>query len=655
VVTNQFDYTYDAASNLKKEEYAKVGGRRGDRFTYDAYHRLEHSFMGITQAQMDASADPTTFVSAEMVKREKFTLDEAQNRENVEVKSGASTINQAYDIEDGTNGGPSNRYTVAAGAMQTHDLRGNLTYDGRFYYRYDFLNRLQEVWQVAPVDEEPIQDGENFVPVQDVEALEDSRKEAYDDVNNILYRVPREHMDPVFRARLRKTIVGGVVRVGGTQSGGGGMPRFVEPANLVMVALYGYDAFNRRVMRSVVGQGTWLSAYDGWREVVEQELIMTPPFQAPAVKQFVHGDGLDEIVSYRRKVGAAWEDYYLQHGGQDTAAKLLDQSGVVVEQYEYDAYGRATCFSSASGSWAQSAISPRGLPFLWKSIRLDQETGLLYMRNRYYSAETGRFLTSDPIGGWGDHGNMGNEYAYAWGTPLVMGDPLGLQTGVTGGGGGGIRPPSMPRSTLPAASPNIRFTNACPPGQLTREQRAELTRLYRLALRINANLGTGVAGIGTPGGEARIPYPGPGSPGASSPGIGPFADAESRIHLRGPQMFSRRFGESDYQQNRVNYERSGCHTCGTKAPGDIALDHQPPMNLRGVPPAMYLDLCGYPQCRACSNAQGARVLQMNRRYDSDPAYRQEVDAFWQQQLLVQFQMQQIYNSPPSNGTNVPQR
>ena len=46
---------------------------------------------------------------------------------------------------------------------------------------------------------------------------------------------------------------------------------------------------------------------------------------------------------------------------------------------------------------------------------------------------TGRFMSRDPIGVWGDAGNMGNEYAYAWNRPLVVGDRFGLQ-GDDGGG-----------------------------------------------------------------------------------------------------------------------------------------------------------------------------------------------------------------------------
>jgi RHS repeat-associated protein len=70
---------------------------------------------------------------------------------------------------------------------------------------------------------------------------------------------------------------------------------------------------------------------------------------------------------------------------------------------------------------------------LWKSVRLDEVTGLLQMRNRYYSVELGRFLTRDPLGVWGDGMNLGNEVGYAGNRPLVVGDPLGLQgVGVVG-------------------------------------------------------------------------------------------------------------------------------------------------------------------------------------------------------------------------------
>jgi RHS repeat-associated protein len=104
----------------------------------------------------------------------------------------------------------------------------------------------------------------------------------------------------------------------------------------------------------------------------------------------------------------------------------VDAAGNVVETYEYDPYGRVSVYVGSSAT-AVSA-SAYGLPFLWKSVRLDEVTGLLQMRNRYYSVELGRFLTRDPLGVWGDGMNGGNEVGYAGNRPLILGDPSGLQT-----------------------------------------------------------------------------------------------------------------------------------------------------------------------------------------------------------------------------------
>ncbi|MFN7586933.1 MAG: RHS repeat-associated core domain-containing protein, partial [Planctomycetota bacterium] len=147
------------------------------------------------------------------------------------------------------------------------------------------------------------------------------------------------------------------------------------------------------------------------------------------------GSDLDEILAYRRFNGTSWEDYHILHGGQDTAAKLVNQSGQVVEQYEYDPFGKATVYTAAGAlvdvgpagtSPEDGTRSAYGLTHLYKAMRLDPETGNCYVRNRFYDPRTGRFMSRDPIGVWGDGGNMGNEYAYAWNRPELGSDPLGL-------------------------------------------------------------------------------------------------------------------------------------------------------------------------------------------------------------------------------------
>lgn len=54
----------------------------------------------------------------------------------------------------------------------------------------------------------------------------------------------------------------------------------------------------------------------------------------------------------------------------------------------------------------------------------DTETGLIYMRARYYSRTLGRFMTPDPIG----YGDGLNLYRYAGNAPTVYWDPWGLNS-----------------------------------------------------------------------------------------------------------------------------------------------------------------------------------------------------------------------------------
>jgi RHS repeat-associated protein len=67
-----------------------------------------------------------------------------------------------------------------------------------------------------------------------------------------------------------------------------------------------------------------------------------------------------------------------------------------------------------------------GNPYFFTGSRLDSETGLYYMRARYMEPRTGRFITRDPIGIWGDQANLGNGSTYVGNNPWTWTDPTGL-------------------------------------------------------------------------------------------------------------------------------------------------------------------------------------------------------------------------------------
>ena len=85
--------------------------------------------------------------------------------------------------------------------------------------------------------------------------------------------------------------------------------------------------------------------------------------------------------------------YVLDHlNGVD---RIVDESGEVVERYEYTAYGEATLFDNQSNEITESRV---GNPYGFQGRRYDPESNLMYFRNRMYSPEMKRFISMDPLG-----------------------------------------------------------------------------------------------------------------------------------------------------------------------------------------------------------------------------------------------------------------
>jgi RHS repeat-associated protein len=87
----------------------------------------------------------------------------------------------------------------------------------------------------------------------------------------------------------------------------------------------------------------------------------------------------------------------------------------------FDPYGRVTVLDG-NGTPRTVNESLYGNPWTFTGRRLDQETGLMYYRNRMYETGLGRFCQRDPIG---YKGGMG-LYTYVSNEPAMLMDPSGL-------------------------------------------------------------------------------------------------------------------------------------------------------------------------------------------------------------------------------------
>jgi len=127
--------------------------------------------------------------------------------------------------------------------------------------------------------------------------------------------------------------------------------------------------------------------YDGWN------LVQEGPNGASADIVYVHGGRVDEIVA--SKAGGNWRQHHYDAGGN---CILLTNSitGAILEQYDYDAFGRPY-FYNAGGS-GLGLSSPQGNRFLFTGREWIKELRLYDYRNRMYQPELGRFLQPDPVG-----------------------------------------------------------------------------------------------------------------------------------------------------------------------------------------------------------------------------------------------------------------
>lgn len=117
-------------------------------------------------------------------------------------------------------------------------------------------------------------------------------------------------------------------------------------------------------------------------------------------------------------------DYFHQDQLGSTRA-LTDSAGATAASYTFDAYGNLT-----------SAPPTLTNPFQFAGQYADSESGLQYMRARYYEPATGLFLSLDPLP------NTRQAYQYAGDGPTNRSDPggdcpwcIGAVVGALVGGG----------------------------------------------------------------------------------------------------------------------------------------------------------------------------------------------------------------------------
>ena len=140
-------------------------------------------------------------------------------------------------------------------------------------------------------------------------------------------------------------------------------------------AEYTYRADGKRTQKTVNGEVTKY-IWDG--EHIAAEKNGDDTLKA----EYNWGIGLAAITS---KENGSYRYNYItdEHGNVD---KVLNIVGETEKDYDYDAFGNE---KPSEGEFYN--------PFRYCGEYVDEESGLIYLRNRYYDPKMGRFITEDPI------------------------------------------------------------------------------------------------------------------------------------------------------------------------------------------------------------------------------------------------------------------
>ena len=172
---------------------------------------------------------------------------------------------------------------------------------------------------------------------------------------------------------------------------------------------YSYDHVGARVKKVVDGVTT---EYRMAGDLLVSEITNGQTF-------WYHYDSGANLVS----IVIGGKNYFYVRNLQNDVIALVDEDGNEVVHYTYDSWGKIL---SITGSLKDTVGQQN--PFRYRGYFYDRETGMYYLKSRYYDPELRRFISADVIATVKEsletlHNR--NLYAYCDGNPLTRRDDNG--------------------------------------------------------------------------------------------------------------------------------------------------------------------------------------------------------------------------------------
>ncbi|MGE0831281.1 MAG: RHS repeat-associated core domain-containing protein [Simkaniaceae bacterium] len=167
---------------------------------------------------------------------------------------------------------------------------------------------------------------------------------------------------------------------------------------------FGYDGEGRRISKTVNGETTFF-INDPQSKI--SRVLIEKDNEGQLKKKYIYG--LSRVIQ-RERSGI---HYFLYDQPGKSVCSLLDHHTLDQSSMQYDSFGNLS-----------SPVSETS--YLYNGEEYDEETGLIFLRNRYYDPEIGRFISPDFILGNLKDPQSLNPYVFVRNNPLSFVDPLGL-------------------------------------------------------------------------------------------------------------------------------------------------------------------------------------------------------------------------------------
>ena len=367
-----YRYTYDANDCLVKEVQTTPDGVRTVTRGYDA----------------DSRETSVTCGSAKIEK----TFDKLGRLSSIKRNSGKHTT--VYQYMKASDGGETGRVASIKNGSDVisygYDKRGYVTSatKGSIVWKYHYDASGQLIREENPVQQKTLvyqyDEGGNLLEVKSYPMTDSAELEGSGTVEKTFT------YGSTWKDQLAAVTMDGKTRTftydaNGNMLSDGKYTYSWTKGNLLekvtgdgLEAAYTYDASGIRTSKKVNGTTTeYLTA--GGSVLGEKK---------NGVWQYYlyDGDGQLSAISYKGS------DYYYIRDNLRTITGLVDANGAAVVNYRYDSWGRML---DITGSMAETLGKDN--PYRYKGYCYDEETGMYYLKSRYYAPEICRFISADDI------------------------------------------------------------------------------------------------------------------------------------------------------------------------------------------------------------------------------------------------------------------